>query len=319
MLLIASPFYTAPVFVGMQFNWLLLGLLLVQVYYFYHAFPNERWGIKALVYTLLLIDLVETGIGSWATYEMLVKNWGNSQVFFHVTWAAFVQPFTAGLTSTIVQLFFVWRILKLKGSVLIVRLICLLISLISLAQGLCAMVNSIRLGQALARTSDLDGAAGQLNTKIWLGGAVAADMLIAITMSIILAAQRRSVPWAKTDSLITTLIIHAVETGSITTIAAVLQLALFLSHPENFMHNAPLLILTKLYSNIVLATLNWRAERKHHVFSESSNPSTGVNVAGQSFGLKRMPASGDRSKTVTVEVHHGSETDLEQKRPGIDF
>ncbi|KAF7299254.1 hypothetical protein MIND_00874100 [Mycena indigotica] len=314
----APSYFTGPIFVGFELNWLLLGLLLVQVYYFYSAFPDERWGIKALVFTLLVIELVQTALGSIAVYDMLVRNWGNPKAFTEVMWAAYVQPFTVGLSSTIVQMFFVWRIHKLKGEEVIVRLICVLIAIISLGQGLTAMVSTIRFATQAAGVSALQGASGLLGTKIWLGGAVACDVLIAVTMISILSRARQSLPWAKADSVITKLIIHCVESGAITTAVATVQLALFLSRPENFMHEAPLYVLGKLYSNVVLATLNWRAERKRHIFSDSSNPSTSLSTPRQqqSFGLRHLP--GDRTKAVVVEtVLDPRQSDFEQKR--FDF
>ncbi|KAJ7058078.1 hypothetical protein C8F01DRAFT_1149430 [Mycena amicta] len=317
-------FYTGPILIGTQLNWCLLGVLAVQVYFFRLAFPDEMWGIKALVYTLFAIDLIQTGFGSAFAYQTLVTNWGNPGVFVTLPWTGVALPFTSGLISIIVQHFFAWRIYRLKGQSVLIRIICVLIIIVSLMQGLSAMVNSIRFAIASQLT---ELRALLIGTKIWLSGAAVCDVIIALTMIVILAEKRRSVPWKKTDSLITKLIFHSVETGAVTTVAAAVELGLFISHPENFMHEVPVYILGKLYSNVVLATLNarWRSER--HIFTDQTaytNPSTSLqlkSVGGTSSNLRFMP--GERSKTITVdtvtEVHGASQIDLERKRSASDF
>jgi hypothetical protein len=50
---------------------------------------------------------------------------------------------------------------------------------------------------------------------------------------------RVQTPWKTTDSLITKLIYHTVETGAITAIAAGIELVLFLVYPTTFLDDIP--------------------------------------------------------------------------------
>jgi hypothetical protein len=46
-------------------------------------------------------------------------------------------------------------------------------------------------------------------------------------------------PWKKTDKLITKLIYHTIETGAVTAAVAVVDLILFVTFNDNFLHEVP--------------------------------------------------------------------------------
>ncbi|KIL71301.1 hypothetical protein M378DRAFT_211073, partial [Amanita muscaria Koide BX008] len=50
--------------VGNLINWLLHGVLTVQVYLYYLAFPNDRKWTKAAVYTVYILETIQViGLG----------------------------------------------------------------------------------------------------------------------------------------------------------------------------------------------------------------------------------------------------------------
>ncbi|KAJ7610621.1 hypothetical protein DFH06DRAFT_1374281 [Mycena polygramma] len=234
-----------PIFFGTQFSWGLLGLLSLQVYFFYIFFPKESFGTKALVYTLFSLDLIQTGFATHFAYEVLVGRWGDPAVFVSFPWTSCTIAVMAGLVSAIVQIFFAWRINTLKGNVLLVRIISYFIVLAALMQSLSAIVNGIRF-----QLQPASGAGTQqqleIGVKIWLIGSFVCDILIAATMITILSQIRASTPWKATDSLITKLIYHTIETGAITAITAGIELGLFLAYPSTTLDIAPAFLLGKL-------------------------------------------------------------------------
>ncbi|KAJ6464736.1 hypothetical protein C8R47DRAFT_67338 [Mycena vitilis] len=253
-----------PILFGTQFNWGLLGLLSLQVYFFHISFPKESVGIKGLVYTLFSLDLIQTGFATHFAYEVLVGCWGDPAVFVSFPWTSCTIAIMAGLVSAIVQIFFAWRINTLKGNVLLVRVISWLIVLAALMQSLSAIVNGIRF-----QLQPASGAGTQqqleIGVKIWLIGSFLSQI-------------RASTPWKTTDSLITKLIYHTIETGAITAITAGIELALFLAYPSTTLDIAP-------YSNVVLATLNARA-RYPSMMSDSGSVSNIGIVAAESHQLR---------------------------------
>ncbi|KAF7348882.1 hypothetical protein MVEN_01408400 [Mycena venus] len=244
---------------------------------FHISFPRETLGIKALVYTLFAFDLFQTGFTTQYSFAVVVTSWGNSAVFANLPWTSFSVPVGAGIVSGIVQIFFAWRIYVIKGRNTFIRIVVCLIVMTALMQSLSAIVNGLRFGFAPQITDQVQLAIG---VKIWLIGSFVCDILIAVTMIGIFWQVRRQTPWKATDSIIKKLIYHTVETGAVTAIAAGVELALFLVYPDTFLDEIPAFMLGKLYSNVVLATLNSRSNAASSVSREFgvSMPTTADSV-----------------------------------------
>ncbi|KAJ6494344.1 hypothetical protein C8R45DRAFT_176316 [Mycena sanguinolenta] len=162
-------------------------------------------------------------------------------------------------------MFFAWRIYVVKGSNPYIRIVIALIVMTAWMQSLSAIVNGIRYAFTPQITDQIQLAIG---VKIWLIGSFVCDILIAVTMSGILWHARVQTPWKTTDSMMTKLIYHTVETGAVTALAAGIELVLFLVYPATSLDDTPAFLLGKLYSNVVLATLNSRTKVLPHSSGE---------------------------------------------------
>ncbi|KAK2465489.1 hypothetical protein APHAL10511_002381 [Amanita phalloides] len=251
--------YTGPAFIGSILNWALLGTLSLQIYAFSVAFPKERLGIKCFVYSLLVLEFTQTLLATHWAWHVLVAGWGLPTNVESLNWSAITIPISAGLVSIIVQTFFAWRVSMLKGKSWIFLCAAVLIVLVALMQGLSAMVNGIRF---FFFQSIVDVKGFSTGVVIWLSGSLACDFLIAASMVTILLQAKSTTSFKRTDTLINKLIVHTVETGVVTVITAIVDLALYLKYPDNFLHIVPALILGKLYSNIALANLNGRTRHR---------------------------------------------------------
>ncbi|KAF7303059.1 hypothetical protein MKEN_01269400 [Mycena kentingensis (nom. inval.)] len=248
---------TAPMLLGTQANWLLLGSLIVQVYRFYTSFPNERWWVKSLVYTLFLLEVGQTATTSHFAYDTLVSSWGDPRVFENLPWSSLAIPIFTGIISASVQIFYAWRIYCLKGGRLWAQLMSGSIVLLALAQCFAAIISDARFAMhpQIGEISRL-----MLGVKIWLVGSAACDILITIALLIILTEFRRNTPWKRLESVLNRLITHTIETGLITSVVAVANVILFILFPQTNLYQLPGFILGKLYTNVLLATLNARRE-----------------------------------------------------------
>ncbi|KAJ7347317.1 hypothetical protein DFH08DRAFT_159528 [Mycena albidolilacea] len=249
---------TAPILAGTQCNWALLGTLTLQVYKFHVSFPQERAAIKALVYTIFLLEVAQTALTSHFAYATLVLQWGDPNVFVDLPWSSLTTPIFTAITSVAVQLFFAWRIHVLRGGSLVFRAIIGLIVLLALMQGLAAIVSDSRFA-VTTQISEITRL--MVGVKVWLFGSAVCDVVITVTMVIILSEYRTATPWKGTDSLITKLIYNTVETGAVTSIVAVADVVLFITLPSTNLHQWPAFMLGKLYSNVLLVTLNARGSR----------------------------------------------------------
>lgn len=267
---------TGPIFISSIFNWCLFGILATQVYIFQISFPKERWPLKLLVYSLFVIDTAQTFFFTDYSWSVLVGHWGDPRILLGFTWSSCMIPIIDGLVSIIAQTFFAWRIWMFRKYFKAAGWVSVIILLVSLMQGLSAIVNGIR----YFFVTDISQIAKfNSGVTVWLAGSFADDLIIAVAMIIILLRVRTKSFSENTLSLCTSLIVHVVETGTVTVVTAALELILFLTMPNNLLHLIPGVILSKVYSNAVLANLNGRL--RHNRWGDgpaTTSPSTGRTV-----------------------------------------
>ncbi|KAG6905988.1 hypothetical protein DXG01_016459 [Tephrocybe rancida] len=93
---------------------------------------------------------------------------------------------------------------------------------------------------------------------VWLGGASLCDVIITATMVTILFQTGERSAFQRTKSLTTRLIILTVNTGLSTAVWAVGDLIVFVTLQHANWHTIPFFMLSKIYSNTLMATLNSR-------------------------------------------------------------
>ncbi|KAJ7068846.1 hypothetical protein C8F01DRAFT_1247332 [Mycena amicta] len=248
--------FTAPILAGTQANWLLLGTLATQVYKFHINFPNERWWIRTLVLTLFTLEVAQTAITSHFAYSLLVVNWGAPAIFAKLPFSSLAVPIFTGITSASVQCFYSWRIYVLKGDRLWARVVCVVVVMLAFMQSLAAFITDARFA-VTTQLSELDQL--MIGVKVWLIGSAACDVVITLTLLNILTEYRRKTPWKRMDGLLAKLIYNTIETGAVTSVVAVADVILFILFPQTNLHQTPAFMLGKLYTNVLLTTLNARA------------------------------------------------------------
>ncbi|KAJ8516424.1 hypothetical protein ONZ45_g6249 [Pleurotus djamor] len=289
-----------PLFIGIILNWFLLGILVIQFYNYFKDGYNDNIIIKLMVVVVMILDALQTVFTTHLCWALLVESWGHPEAVFSPPWSAATLPIMSGLISGIVQFFFAWRILRLKSN-WITRGIVALICLVALMQAIAAIVGSVKVAISgnLASPSELFS-----YFTIWLVGSFVDDFIIAITMYTILAFAVRSTISKETGSHVQRIMYLTVQTGAITAAAALVELILFLHFKSNNLHNVPALLLGKLYSNVMLASLNSRRSTSGTSTSENSNSFSLGNIRS-----RRTAALGVDS---TRSNPHGIMTTTEQ-------
>ncbi|KAF8185315.1 hypothetical protein K438DRAFT_1974024 [Mycena galopus ATCC 62051] len=248
--------YTAPILAGTQANWALLATLSIQIYTFYSRFPNDRRWIKMLVYTVLLLELAQTGVSSHYAYWILALGWGNTTVLEILPWSCLATPVLIGITAALVQIFFSWRIYVLIGKTLwacVVTSVIVLVRIfvshtpsilfvyadlpelqLALAQSVTIFIVMAQVARAMTLTNVPKITVG---VKVWLILAAVCDVLITATLIIIFSQYRVQMPWEErrsgTDTFIVKLMLNTAETGAVTSATALIDLALFLVYPQH--------------------------------------------------------------------------------------
>ncbi|RDB18691.1 hypothetical protein Hypma_014756 [Hypsizygus marmoreus] len=241
---------TGPMLLGNFFGYGLFGILVVQLFMYHYRFPKDPLWIKTLVWFLFVIDTLITVLATIAAWNMLAQGWGKPATLTPLDWPFGGIPLLSGLVASCVHFFFCWRLWKLRGAMLIPVIIAT-ISLLTWATASYCGIHGRSLG--ILRLKSL-----KPYVIVWLGGSTLVDSLIAGYMVLILFQASSRTAFQATSSLLHKLITLTIETGLATGLAALAELVLFIVFPENNMHFIPFLMLAKLYSNTLLATLNAR-------------------------------------------------------------
>ncbi|KAJ6573097.1 hypothetical protein DFH09DRAFT_1312360 [Mycena vulgaris] len=240
---------TGPTLLGILFNWGLMGVLAVQLYLFYEN-SKDRTAIRALVYGLALLDVLQTVMVTADAFHWFVYGFGNPLQLDEPFLNSWDVPVIDSVISLIVQAFYCWRIYFIRKGVVIPMLI-LLVSLSQFSGGILTGVRNYQVGH-LSLSRDYIVA-----ETIWLTGGAVADVAIAGVLSwILLSGRNNSRPAYK--SMLSRLIRLIVETNALTAGVAVVAIGLFWGFPGTALVSVPIAIIGKLYTNCLLALFNNR-------------------------------------------------------------
>ncbi|KAI0263171.1 hypothetical protein BC834DRAFT_971459 [Gloeopeniophorella convolvens] len=260
---------TAPLLLGIIWNWTLYGALVVQLYVYSYNFPDDRRFIKVLVYSVFILETVQTALTGADAYYWFISGFGNFERLSRPFASEYDVPIVGAIISLTVQFFFAYRIWVISKRSL---WICILICLASVTDAVGALIGGIRtaiVGQFFK--------GGELKTDALVSviGSVVCDALIASTMTFLLLRQKSSITLSGGHTL-TKIVRLTIETNMLTcalSISALLTVTIF---PEKNWFTCPTAILGKLYSNTLLVSLNnrisLREESNTHVSTIVPSP-----------------------------------------------
>ncbi|KAJ7671906.1 hypothetical protein B0H17DRAFT_1244460 [Mycena rosella] len=229
--------------------------------------------IRGLVITISALETAQLILSTSEAWYYLIKTWGNFSGFFVVPREAALLVLLCGISSMIVQAFYVWRIWFLSYSydIWLLRIVAVVAegvhippqgfpfvqhpSQVSLMQGFSSIGGSVLV---LANPTMTEVARCHGFFEAWLIGSFVTDTLISLCMLWILFKARHNTPRQSSKHMLNQLIINTVKTGCATTIVAAVTLALFSGLPHTTYNAATSNFLQKLYSISLLTNLNAR-------------------------------------------------------------
>ncbi|KAJ8083482.1 hypothetical protein PM082_009356 [Marasmius tenuissimus] len=241
---------TGPLLLGYLFNYGLFGVLTVQTYIYYNAFPNDPATFKTLVFGVYIVETIQTIMVTWDAFQNFAYGFGDPSALDALQLLWLDVCIIDGLVAWVVQLYFAYRIHLLSRS--------------KWLAGLIAVMSTAQFGGAIGTgvIAKHVGLFSQIRDKtfiaacFWLGGSAAVDVVIAIAM--IFTLSRYDTGFQNTKDLVKRVIRLTMETGSLTAAFATVDLILFLVFREIPYHVTPALALAKVYSNSMLVIFNSR-------------------------------------------------------------
>ncbi|KAI3613021.1 hypothetical protein WG66_005312 [Moniliophthora roreri] len=262
----------APLFLGYMLNWGLYGVLSVQVYLYWTAFPHDGLVAQTLVYGLYLLETAQTVSLTHNAFQGFVFGFENFVALtkIHNLWLDTYVLDGLGMllpkamnsavlilfqtVAFVFQIYFANRIRNLlPRSYILVPGIIALLSLAQLAGsvGAAVIIKHYAIFSAYAEVT-----ASPVPGYLWIVCGTLADILITVTM--VYALSRYDTTFKQTRGLVRRLSRLAIETGGLIAAMSLVQPVLSSVFPDQTYHIAPAIVIAKLYSNSLLATLNSR-------------------------------------------------------------
>ncbi|KAF9065861.1 hypothetical protein BDP27DRAFT_1450038 [Rhodocollybia butyracea] len=238
-------------FIGASVAGFLLGLSVFQAH-IYFQYNNDKPIVRTLVGMVVFFDFVHQALILHTVYWYVVKNYYNPANLALVVWSLLAEVIFNGFAAVCVQSFLNWRIWRLsKFNIWATGTVAMLVFGefgCVIAFGIIALVR-VRTFEELA--VELKGLSITVNAL-----AAAGDVLIAAILSFLLQGSKTG--FRRSDSMLNTLTLYAVNTGMLTSLCAVASLISIVAAPNTFIYIAFFFCMGRLYTNSLLATLNAR-------------------------------------------------------------
>jgi len=238
--------------VGTLLSYALFGVTTTQVYIYSTRFHGDPRWIKAMVGGVWLCELGHAICIAHSLYVLCITNYGHPESLAHIPNSLLISTFLGGLISSGVETFFGYRIYVLSKS-LWIPMLCWAMALFQFAARTVGIFGfGIRepLAEFVAKFNWLFDA-------VWVVGS-ANDLLIAATLVFLLYRQRSNAH-KSTAAMVDKLITWTIETGVVTSMAGIIMLGFFVSTQTSFVWLAWYLVIARLFSNSLMASLNSRA------------------------------------------------------------
>ncbi|KZV70578.1 hypothetical protein PENSPDRAFT_685422 [Peniophora sp. CONT] len=284
----------APDLVGILISYFLYGALFLQMFTYMTHFRRDRWIVTITVYGVFLAETLLLIVTTRVVYALLCEGWGDREALNRLTWVDAFIPILSGVISGGVQIFYAFRIYILGrktmtwASAALITLPFMLASTIgALYAGFATIVDT-----SLAAIQSVRPA-----IIVWLVCSMVCDILIAVSMTVVLGKSRKMLRWSNdkyTEIRLTRVIHLSVEAGFLTMAGTVIMLVFFFAVPKSRLFTIMGFINSKLYSNSLMAQLNYR------VTDSSREPSRQSHSAGSGSGIRFHSGGADRRISAAV-------------------
>jgi len=236
----------------------------VQLYIYYKNDFKDRLWIRCLVTGIWVLECTHTVFIWIYLYDLTVTNYGNPAALAKSPWTLSMSSVFDGLIGGAVQAYFAHRIYILSGSPLL-PIISWLGSALQVALTLAIAI----IGSRMTLKEFADGYTWIITSV--LAVVMVVDILNTGGLLYFLVIERSRNRVKRTRIAVDKLILWTIETGLVTSVTAILMLALFLGKPGTALWISFTLFYAKLYSNCLLASLNGRISLRANQTSYSTS------------------------------------------------
>ncbi|KAJ7193478.1 hypothetical protein GGX14DRAFT_701155 [Mycena pura] len=236
---------TGALLIGTWANSFLYTAELMQAWYYFTHFKNDRWQLKTLVSVALLIETLSI-LGDYAcVYLYTITHAGDPVYLASQHWPILTYVFTTGLISVLVQSFLVVRYWNIIVTVLIGFLIIVAFG------GSFAVGVIIALFPLVTERNKLT-----VPATIWLTTEAVTD--ISISVALLWEYRKAKSAAVQARSVLNRLVAVTIQTGTATSTLAVVTLVMFLLKDQTDISVGLAFTLGRVYMISMFANLNIR-------------------------------------------------------------
>lgn len=239
------------VLIGSAFAAVLTGVVTTQTIYFYQSYPDDKPSLKLMVFIIWFLDLLHTMMVFATDWIWLIEHFNDSAFIKKIPWSLGVTVVLTATITLMVHSFFAYRIHRLSRANWYVVGPILVISVMRLALASVSCAEMLRYGDFADFVKHV--------AWVFTMGLVASSALdVIITACLLWYLDHARSGFARMDQIVNTLCLYAIENGLLTSVAIVISLGCWLGMQDNLIFLAFHFIVSKLYANSFLATLNSR-------------------------------------------------------------
>ncbi|KAJ8518247.1 hypothetical protein ONZ45_g4682 [Pleurotus djamor] len=279
------------VLIGYVLATALYGITVTQTFLYFRNYAKDHIGIKLIVVLLWALDTSATALVSYSLYSYLVKDFGKPVFAIDVIPRSFAAE--NGVMTGIIfitQSFFAYQIWIVSRNKSLTGVIVVL----SIAAFVLGIVDTNTIYennnlQALDRKTD------NIIRGTIKGLAALADILMAGGLIFYFRTKRTGVP--QTEHILDKLVMYAASRGSLAAFAQIIYFIVFTAFPQHVYWQPVHQIISKLYVNSVLASLNARS------ILRSDRERAFTSTLGTTMPMHpRTTSNGDGTHTVPILI-----------------
>lgn len=208
-----------PLLAGFALNTILYGALVTSVLVYFSSFKSDDTWIRLLVSTLLLLCTANVILEYVFLNDTLIIHFGDQNALSRANWVFSLPPGITGIISTLVQLFFAWRIRILTSSFWLVGIIVFLAGVAFFCGiGTTIAINMVPVFAQFHRFE-----------VVFVIGLVSSTLdNLLITGLLVRSLREHKTGFLDTDHIIKRIIRVILQTGLLTTIWALVDLAVYI-------------------------------------------------------------------------------------------
>lgn len=254
------------VLVGGLLSGVLTGVVFMQALIYFQLYPVDKPRIKAMVVLVWVLDALHTAMVFASNWIYLMQHFGNRSISDTIPWTMGITVFFTAFITFLVHCFFVQRVYMLSKYNWYITIPLLVLACVRIG---AAMVSTIKM--ISGRT--FSGFAQHYGWVFTLGLSASSvlDLLICCALLYYLGKSRTG--FSSMDQVINSLSLYSIESGLVPCMVTVSALICWLTMQNNLVFLGLHFIISKLYANSLLATLNARARiRARSVRSAEDHP-----------------------------------------------